>query len=471
MKQHFWNKRIPTLLGIFLIGVGIIVTTILVKQGGFLSINASPTTQPKNVRITNITHDSFTVSYETQDSVFGVISYGTSIELGKSGLDDRDQETGNISAHKLHNITVRNLTPETKYYFSIISGKDTFLNTDSPYEVTTGIEISESPTEQEPVSGRILLPNGKPPAESIIYLTTEGTQIISSLVKNDGTFVIPLNSLRTTDLISYSTLSENQILKLLITGDNSQTSSVIISLDQIQPIPPISLGSNYDFTQSEKKTATNSAVLEVFPSFSSTEKTVETNNGPKIITPERNAEIPDQKPKFTGTANPNETIQVIIHSDEKIQVDVKTDSKGNWSYRPTKDLSPGNHTITVVAKDKNGILKTIIQSFVVYASGSQLEGETGSPTPTVKPQATKTITQTPTHTPTTAPNITTNTPTTEPIDSNNVVTITEAATKSPTPTTPLPPTGNPTIMSFGIVGLVVTMLGSLLFLLSRKNSI
>lgn len=469
MKEHFWNKRIPTLLGIFLIGIGLIVTTFLVRQGGFISINASPTTQPQNVRISNITNDSFTVSYETTDSVFGVLSYGNSIDLGKSGLDDRDQETGNISAHKLHNITVRNLNPETKYYFSIISGKDTFLNNNNPYEVTTGIEISDTPSDQEPVSGKILLPDGKTPTESVVYLTTEGSQVISTLVKNDGTFLIPLNSLRTTDLSSYSALNPNQLLKLLAMGEGL-TSSVIISLDQVQPIPTISLSSNYDFTTNEETTATNSAVLEVFPSFSSTEKIVEANSGPKILNPERNESLSDQKPNFTGTANPNETIQVIIHSDEKIQVDVKTDSKGNWSYRPSKDLSPGNHTITVVAKDKNGILRTIVQSFVVYASGSQIAGESGSPTPTTKPQAT--VTQPPTSTPTTVPNTTVTTTVTIPPDNgNNVVTITEAATKSPTPTTPLPPTGNPTIISFGIVGLVVTLLGSLLFLLSRKSII
>jgi len=470
MREHFWNKRIPTLLGIFLIGVGIIVTTFLVKQGGFISINASPTTQPKNVRISNITNESFTVSYETIDSVFGVLSYGSSTELGKSGLDDRDQETGNVSAHKLHNITVRNLNPETKYYFSIISGKDTFLNNSSPYEVTTGSEISESPSDQEPVSGKILLPDGKIPTESIVYLTTEGSQVISTLVKSDGTFILPLNSLRNTELNTFSSLSPEQIIKLLAIG-NGLSSSVIIALNQVQPIPTITLSSNYDFTTNEENTATNSATLKEFPSFSSTEKTVEANSGPKILSPERNENLSDQKPNFTGTANPNETIQVIIHSDEKIQADVKTDAKGNWSYRPPKDLSPGTHTITVVAKDKKGVLKTIVQSFVVYASGSQLAGEAGSPTPTTKPQATGSPTTTLTPTTTTIPNQTiTATITTTPSE-NNVATITETVNNSPTPTTPLPPTGNPTIISFGIVGLVVTLMGSLLLLLSRKSII
>ena len=42
MKRSFWDKRIPTFLGVILIAIGIGVTTFLVRQGGLFSINASP---------------------------------------------------------------------------------------------------------------------------------------------------------------------------------------------------------------------------------------------------------------------------------------------------------------------------------------------------------------------------------------------------------------------------------------------
>lgn len=462
MKDRFWNKRIPTFLGVILIAIGLGVTTFLVKQGGLFSINASPSTQPENVRITNVTDTAFTISYQTSDAAFGVISYGNTPSLGQSGLDDRDQNSGNVTAHKIHNITVRNLSPDTKYYFSIISGKDTFLNNSAPYEITTGTQISQTPSNQDPVSGKIILPVGKAPTEGIIYLTADGSQVISTLVKDDGTFLLPLNSMRNSDFANFFGFSDTTILKLLAIGDG-QSSNVVLSILQIKPVPTITLSSDYDFTTSTTKTASSSASTGNFPSFSSSQQDSSGKGNPQILTPQKDQNFSDQQPEFKGTAPANETIDIVIHSDEQIKTTVKADSNGNWSYRPTSTLTPGNHTVTIVAKDVTGVVKTITQSFVVYASGSQVNGENGSPTPT------PILTNTPTPTLTTSPTPTTTT------DNNTQQEVT--TTVSPTPTTivqssvtpspPLPPTGNPSIITFGIVGLAITFIGGLLFLISR----
>jgi hypothetical protein len=76
MKKTIWDKRIPTLLGILLIAIGIGLTSFLVNQGVVLTGHASPSTSPQNVRITNITDNSFTVSYNTDGDVIGSLNYG-----------------------------------------------------------------------------------------------------------------------------------------------------------------------------------------------------------------------------------------------------------------------------------------------------------------------------------------------------------------------------------------------------------
>jgi len=101
---------------ILLITIGIGVTTFLVNQNILLRSNASTTEQPQNVRITNITDNSFSVSYETETQVIGSLNYGKDNKLGQQALDDRDQQAGSLVSHLMHNITVRNLTPQTKYY-------------------------------------------------------------------------------------------------------------------------------------------------------------------------------------------------------------------------------------------------------------------------------------------------------------------------------------------------------------------
>jgi len=466
MKKKFWDKRIPTLFGILLITLGIGVTTFLVNQGILFQSNASLTDQPQNVRITNITDSSFTVSYQTESKVIGSLNYGEDQKLGQPALDDRDQQTGNLTSYNIHNITVRNLSPQKKYFFSITSGQETFTNNGQTFEVDTGSKLSDSPPHQDPISGKILLSDGNPPKEAIVYVTADNSQVVSTLVKSDGSYILPLNSLRTNELVSYYSFPSNGNVKMLIFGD-SLTSNILISLNQTRPIPTIMLSKDYDFRESQSPVATISGGLISFPSFTSTSSA----STPQILTPKNGQELTDQQPLFKGTGEPGQDVKIIIHSDQAVQTTVKADQNGNWSYRPSSNLSPGTHTITIQAKDNSGILKTITQSFVVYASGQQINPPpSGSPTPIVSlnpismPSPT-TITITSTPTISAVPSITL----TPSISLAPSITLTQTKggfVISPTQK-PLPATGNPSIMTAGIVGAVISLVGGLLFLLTR----
>jgi hypothetical protein len=463
MKKNFWDRRIPTLFGILLITIGVGITTFLVNQGVLFKSNANLTNQPQNVRITNITDSSFTVSYETESKVIGSLNYGDNQNLGKPALDDRDQQTANLTSYNIHNITVRNLTPQRKYFFSIISGQETYINSNQPFEVATGSKLSESPPNQNPISGKILLSDGTSPKEAIVYVTADNSQVISTLVKSDGSYILPLNSLRTNGLSGYYNFPPDGTVKMLVFGD-SLTSNVLISLSQTHPIPTVMLSKDYDFRESQSPVTTISGTLESFPSFTSTSSAVQ------ILTPKNNQALTDQQPLFKGTSAPNESVKIIIHSDQAIQTTVKADQNGNWNYRPPSNLSPGTHTVTIQANDASGILKTITQSFVVYASGQQI-----NPPPSGTPTPTPTVTPTPTRIPSPTMSLVAtviSSPTATAIPTISVVpSITTIQTKggliiSPTQK-PLPPTGNPSIMTAGIVGAVISLVGGLLFLLTR----
>ena len=463
MKKQFWNKRIPTLVGILLITIGVGVTTFLVNQGVLLRSNASVTEQPQNVRITNVTDNSFSVSYETDIQVIGSINYGKDSKLGQQALDDRDQQTGSLNSHKIHNITARNLDPQTKYFFSITSGQNNYTNGEQLFEITTGTSLSGSPPQQNPMGGKITVIDGTAPKEAIIYITADNSQVISTLAKDDGTYILPLNSLRTSDLASYYTFPSNATIKMLILGD-SLTSNVSLSINQINPIPTVILSKDYDFRQDQSSSQAIPQTLSSFPSFSST------SSASQILVLKKDQEFTDQKPVFRGTAAPSENVVITIHSDQSIQTTVKTDSQGNWSYRPTNNLAPGNHTITVQTKNSSGILQTITQSFIVYATGEQVLPAviSGTPTPTPTPTTTPvsaqkispTLTLTLTPTPTLIiTSVITTTPTLMQTQTKGGITVV------PT-TTPLPPTGNPSIITAGIIGAAITTVGSLLLFLA-----
>jgi hypothetical protein len=442
MKESIWNKKIPTIFGIIIITIGVGITTFLANQSTLFKSNASASDQPQSVRITNITDTSFTVSYTTAGQAPGSLNYGKDKALGQSALDDRDQQSGNLSNYNIHNITVQRLSEKTQYFFTITSGQENYLDNNQPFSVTTGPKLS-NPPNQEPITGKVILPDGTTPNAALIYVTMNSAQVISTLVKSDGSYILPLNSLRTTDGSTYYTFAKDTNIKILAVAD-SLSSNASLSISQIHPVPVITLSKNYDFTTGETATASATA-LDSFPSFDSTSSA---KPAPKILTPKDNQTFTDQQPLFKGTGLPNQDVQIVIHSDVPIKTNVTTDSNGNWNYRPTTPLTAGDHTIAITTKNSSGILQTITQAFVVYASGEQTYpaiSVTPTPTPAKKPTPVVTL----------APTVT----------ASPSATQTKGGT-SVSPTTLLPDTGNPSIVTVGIVGTVISALGGLLFFLA-----
>lgn len=460
MKKTIWDKRIPNLLGILLIVIGIGITSFFVNRGVQLVSRASPTETPLEIRISNVLDTSVTVSYTTIEPVPGIITYGKDKDFGQTAHDDK-QQLGDTKAYKNHHITIRNLSPATKYYFAIISGKSTFLKNTVPFEVTTGPTLASAPTQQPPISGKVLLLNSIAPQEAIVYLTIPGAQTISRTVKGDGTYIIPLNSIRNLNLSSYIEVSPNTTIQMLFV-DETLKSTVAILPKLANPVPIVTLSKNYDFTIGNTSLTTDSAEavadpkITGFPSFVATEVARGAVADPKILTPTKNQGFSDQQPVFKGTATPNETVTITIHSTENIQAQIKTDTQGLWTFRPTSPLSPGQHTISIISRGKSGVLKTITQSFTVHAAGTQV-------TQTATPSATLTPTLSPTATPTPLP---TSTPT---------PTIVLIPTATPTPFQiatskggqKIEPPGSSSLIPVGIVALGTTLVGVLLFILTR----
>ena len=378
MKNQLFNRRIPTILGVGLVLLGIVLTTIIVKvQTGFRS-TASSSEVPQNVKITNLSDSSFTITYTTDADTTGSVGYGTSKQLGNTQLEDSD--TGRV-----HSIIVQKLSPLTKYYLVIVSGQNTFLNNGVPFEISTGPSISSTSATKIAIKGKVILPNGNAPNEALAYLSADNSQILSASVAKNGEFNFDLKGFRTDDLSSYFEVREDTVLKLFATN-NSLESTVLFSLNKTGSIPTITLSNDYNFTKAYIPAASSSARIG-FPSITKSE-----NLKPQILTPKKDQSFTDQKPQFKGTSLPNENVEIIIHSEENIQTIVTADSNGNWTYRPPNNLSPGVHTITIKTRDSAGILTTIMQSFTVFAQEQQISE---SATPTSKP----TITPTPTPTP------------------------------------------------------------------------
>ncbi len=448
MKITIWQKRIPTLLGITVILFGIAITTLFTKKGVPFIGTAAPSETPKNIRITNITDTSFTVSYITDTELLGSIAYGQNEKMENTVIDDEDKPTNMVKPRLLHTITINNLSPSTTYLFSIISGTTTFLDETKPFSVATGPNIEELPLQEVLMNGKIIFPDNTA-KEAIVYIASPNAQTLSTKVKSDGSYSLILSTMRTQDVSSFVSFAQTIPLTMLVVGPLTQ-SHVNLSSNQVTPVPTIILSKTYDFTIDITPVATPSGTLG-FPFFSASSSAAQT---PQLVAPKKNESFTDQRPVFRGTASPSTEIEIEIHSDEQIKTKVKTSNNGTWIFRPQSPLTPGEHTITIKARDQFGILKTITQPFTVYAQGTQV-GQSATPSATLAP--TIAITTTPTPLPTAVITITP-TPTFVP---------TPTLTKPiPTPTIVLLPIEAPGSSSFIPIAIVAfTIITTGLFLL------
>ncbi|MBI4096197.1 MAG: hypothetical protein HY425_00585 [Candidatus Levybacteria bacterium] len=445
MKNKLFNKRIPTIFGIGFVILGIALTAIVANNQTGLKSKASNSQNPQDIKITNLSDKSFTITYQTDAVVTGSVNYGRDKNLGNMELEDLDKEKGNFSPKNIHSITVKKLLPKTKYNLVIISGQNTFLDNGSPFRITTAPNIASPSAGQYTVKGKVLLPNGNPPDEALVYLRTQNSQLLSAPVAKNGEFDFSLKSLRSENFTSYLDLNENTVLEITAVASGSLKSSVLTSLNKKDSMPTITLSNNYDFTSDIAPIASQSGEEKSsgFPTIAPKE----TGLTPQILTPKENQSFTNQQPQFQGKSLPNEKVEIIIHSDENIQIQITADSNGNWTYQPPNNLSPGAHTITIKTRDSSGILKTLTQSFIVFAA--ETTPPTLQPIPTLQPSPTVILM------PITAPAFS---PTPIPF----------AILPPMTSKDGLPPTGSSTLTPLTIGGVIATIAGIALFLITRS---
>ncbi|MBI2196229.1 fibronectin type III domain-containing protein [Candidatus Daviesbacteria bacterium] len=247
--QEFINKfKIPTLLGLGIIFLGLVSGVYLVlREQTFLS-QAAPNFTPQNITVANIAEDSVAISWQTNSPAASFLTFGQNSPTGQTVLDDRDGNppAGGPKPRSIHYVTLKNLLPQTNYQFKITSGKIT--SDTQKFETATPLT---SQTGFTPVIGSIL--DGNIPLENgVIYLILPEATIQSSTVKTGGNFLIPLSQVRKADLSSTYQLTEGAIAKLIIRSDKEETTVTFKLKANSTPLPPIKLGQNIDLTMLEE---------------------------------------------------------------------------------------------------------------------------------------------------------------------------------------------------------------------------
>ena len=434
--------RIPTLVAILILTLGLSFSIVLTQQKQFFLPSAKSQNMPKDVKISNITDSSFTITWLTQDKADGFVIWGKSKSLGQT----TNEETK--AKGYTHSATITNLEPETTYYFKINSGGDLYDNDGSPWETKTAPKLSSSETPAiQNISGFIVNALGAPATSALVFVKAGGSNLLSTYTSENGNWIIPLNKIRTSDLNNSYKINGQDLLEINVQAGPEGIASAQIYAEKATATPLITLGQTYDFrnlTTNQNDSLPKSEIqgpqeTNKQPKFDiSGYSTSSPSNTVSIESIKEGETINTTSPEFFGKGPASKQITITVESENPQTGTVLVGTNGIWRWSPPSGLTPGTHKITLTYRDDNGVLRSIVRTFVVQAA------EAGEPAFEATPSAS--LTPTPTSIVATA------TPSAQ-----------KTASPSATPAQPISGVKAPTLILFGTGLLLFVASGFLLF--------
>ncbi len=206
---------------LILLSVGVLLVVSLIYF--FYSYLGEKGVSVRDVRITNVTGTSATVTWITDEPARGSVIYSKEDRwfpllnyLGKKrAYDDRDVEEvsyGNYAfkgwgKYYVHHVTLRDLEPKSSYYFKISSGYKTVdSKTYIPIIETAGIQNVVS--DPYPAYGVVMLDSGEINNDVIVIARLVGysnngieprSQLLSTYTNDSGGFSIDINNVQLED--------------------------------------------------------------------------------------------------------------------------------------------------------------------------------------------------------------------------------------------------------------------------------
>lgn len=397
------EPRIPTLLGLFILLMGLGSMIFLVENGFSFFSKASGDTQPHTVTITNVTDTSFTVSWLTTIPTRSYITYEEKglTAIPQVAFDERDGQKPKL--RQTHSVTVSNLSPSRSYTIAIVNEQKSYR--DDRYAVITGTLLPPPTHTQDPAFGTVQTTNAQPPTETLVYLSFDGSQSVSTLVKDDGSWLIPLGNLRSQDH-SRSFLPKTTDTEHIFFVSPEGESTVTTTITNDSPLPQINIGENYNFVQTSHVIPTEAsgrmerslpiiAQAQGFPQMSGS-----ANAGFSVTKPTKNAAIPSYFPAFSGTGSVGKQVLITLNGPQLLLGKTKVAANGNWDWTPETQLPSGNYFGTAASFTQNDQPITETLAFTILKSGSQvLADSTPSASLTPTPVASPKISPSPSSTP------------------------------------------------------------------------
>lgn len=420
-KKPVMQKQIPTVVGLLVLLGSLVSGLVFFGDGtGVFAPRATAEATPKNIALSNLKADSFTVSFYTDKATTGFIKYGEEpSRLSSQASDDRDQLSGSTGEYSLHHITVRGLEPGTDYYYVLgTESKNEFDNEGQPFKISTPPSPSGSMPPAITVYGSISNESGTPAEGSIVYVTSSEMGTLSSLVKGSGSWAVPLSQALTKGGSDYADLTEADLLGLRVVGETpDQIIEYTVTVEEAQPVRELSFGQDYDNlmadepiqeadeeipTESVEAGETDEAFDEIVDEATSSAD-LETEDEEQLADDvsdqmqqmlEEADALPREstasselvlrgdstdepvyttsKPTIKGNLEPNIEVKISVHSETQYETTLTTADDGSFELDLEAlglELEPGEHTVTYSYIDPNtGEEVVVTEDFLVEDS-------------------------------------------------------------------------------------------------------
>jgi len=375
------NYKLPTLMGLLILISGLLTGIILVNTRTKLNSEASAEKAPKNIRVSNISPEGFTVTWTTDSPSYGYIKYG-----GNSNLLSNIAEDINKEKSTTHFVNLRSVKSGSEVYYIINSESKDWDNNGVPWQSI--LPDSKTVIENVNLSGTIVNPEGSPLEKALVYISSNG-EFYSTYTSVNGSWLI---SLPIKDNVS----ENNHLLEIFVENGSDINSTATIFRKSAKNTPVIVLGKNYDFRtvpenlngEPPEGQISLPEEIEKTSRFELTETNSSNMNLSVTVENIENGEIINStNPEFFGSGPKDTQINISIQSELQTG-SVFTDSSGSWNWTPPENLEPGEHTLSIDWKDGNGIMRTLTRKFIVSAAEGPAFEATPSATPSEKPTST-----------------------------------------------------------------------------------
>lgn len=345
----------------------------LSTQKTSLRSDASPSCEPLNPQFTNLTHSSFDYSFLT---------------TGKNcqpTLSVNGQIISNLSpADTSHYFQVSNLTPDTTYKWSIVSGGKNYES--ALYSLKTGFKPPGSVPASNLAWGRVLNPDHTPLPGAIIYLSIPGSQTLSAITNREGKWNISFANSFNDKTNNWFTPPGDLDEEIIVYSPENKVTSVVNNTNNNDPVPDIVFG------QTDQNLSSKSA-----GSLPVTTPEASSLMPLSLTSPKNNETVSTRRPDIFGQATARSNLRLVL-DNQAFQVHVPDNNTWHWS--PVNDLASGNHQLSV-----SDTQNTISVNFTVSTQTGAGTAFTASPSATLIPtqiiptQIVPTSTPTPTPTP------------------------------------------------------------------------